>query len=502
MKYYIPTSSLNLDHILQSESIAPTPFYSAQAYGQHSFEVIPPLRDTNALILFDHPVSFTLRDRSRLNYPILIEIHDPSQLSDAGLMPLGNGVFTFNTILRLTPSNCRIFFFSKKAYDVTLVGLRDNKRIKFFNHFSIIPSARSLKLVPMPKIEPVNIPLIYTDEERANRIKGAAFAYFLGQTIKSTPELAHFKKLSQDIYDQTTGIIANFRYADNLKKPLLSLLKEFKAIDPTEKASRSIFDSRLTSDAAIFGLDKKQFIAMNEKWESWGIIYDFLAKKWNLNLLPLASSLNTPDDYLSLRNEIRHRTTSTVAEFYRASLPPQLSSFAVTDQGLSIRDMPVTSAIANFIIKRHVTVDSLMSDRDTFISEMESLARGILPPSVTPGEWDRIYVPYFLALRSHIHDITRPFDVMSVPHAEIRSLAVFILRFNNIGDLLSYMLIKEIPNPTGVLTLWGALNGYINLNRDVLSPILTSEAYTRLYTCLYSSSNVCPSHRTVSDYEQ
>lgn len=164
--------------------------------------------------------------------------------------------------------------------------------------------------------------------------------------------------------------------------------------------------------------------------------------------------------------------------------------------------MPVTSAIANFIIKRHVTVDSLMSDRDTFISEMESLARGILSPSVTPGEWDRIYVSYFLALRSHIHDITRPFDVMSVPHAEIRSLAVFILRFNNIGDLLSYMLIKEIPDPTGVLTLWGALNGYIDLNRDVLSPILTSEAYTRLYTCLYSSSNVCPSHRTVSDYEQ
>lgn len=74
MKYYIPTSNINLDNILQSECILPPTHYNQRISGYKSFEQIEQLRSFSSIILFDYPVHFTINDTGRYNFPILIEI--------------------------------------------------------------------------------------------------------------------------------------------------------------------------------------------------------------------------------------------------------------------------------------------------------------------------------------------------------------------------------------------------------------------------------------------
>ena len=76
MKYYIATSNLNLDNILQSECILPFPHYGHRVSGYKTFEQIEELRPFSGVVLFAFPVSFEINDPGRYNFPLLIEFED------------------------------------------------------------------------------------------------------------------------------------------------------------------------------------------------------------------------------------------------------------------------------------------------------------------------------------------------------------------------------------------------------------------------------------------
>jgi len=488
MKYYIPTPSLNLENILQAESISPASFYSARLAGRRSLETLPGLRGVNATVLFDRPVSFSTDSSSRYNFPMLIEIDDPTQTDGNGLMKqLGDGAYAFTGTLRLTPANCRFLFFNKTDCEITIAGARDNKAIKYFGDYSITAAPKSLRTIPLPAVGNASLPLAVNDESVTDKIKGAAYAFLLGQHLKSSPELARFKRLSQELYDLISGITVNFEFADRFKDRLSLLLKEFKATDPTEKANRKAFDSRLSADAAGFGIDKRQLIALNEHWGTWGILYSALAQQWHFDLLPLVSGLSSPDDYRRLRDEIERRTAMTVAAFRDASAAPRLSGFTSADGRATLAGMPVVTAVANFIVSRSLTPDAFMAERQALTAEIETIVRETFVGRHSPEEWDTAYAPYFKSLHAHIANLTQPFDFGAAADPEIRSVAAFLLRFNNIGDLIAFILAKEIHDPTGTLTLWGALGGYMALSRDVLAPVLTSGSYAMVYNAVFAT---------------
>ena len=112
MKYYIPTSNLNLDNILQSECILPISHYAQRCSGYKNFEQIEESRSTAGIVLFNHPVVFSINDPGRYNYPILIEFEDDYQAQDFVKSEVQEGVFFSNHRINLTPLNCRIYFFS------------------------------------------------------------------------------------------------------------------------------------------------------------------------------------------------------------------------------------------------------------------------------------------------------------------------------------------------------------------------------------------------------
>ena len=136
MKFYIPTSNINLDNILQTECILPPAHYSQRISGYKSFEQIEELRSFSSIVLFEHPIQFNIVDTGRYNFPILIEVEDEYQCHD--FEKLQDGVYVCNHAIQITPSNCRVYFFSKQAYDLTLINTKSNKSIKYFRKYTIL----------------------------------------------------------------------------------------------------------------------------------------------------------------------------------------------------------------------------------------------------------------------------------------------------------------------------------------------------------------------------
>ena len=151
MKFYIPTSNLNLDNILQSECILPYSHYSHRCSGYKTFEQIDELRSFDAIVLFKYPVQFQINDTGRYNFPLLIELEDDTQTRDFADKEIQNCFFLCNHRLNLTPLNCRIYFFTENAYKLTLINTQSSKAIKYFKEYKIYPNASMLKLVNMPQ---------------------------------------------------------------------------------------------------------------------------------------------------------------------------------------------------------------------------------------------------------------------------------------------------------------------------------------------------------------
>ena len=74
MKLYIPTTSLNFNNILSTESISPKGFYASRGFGYSRWFSIPENNLDGAILLYESPAEL-VRPKSDLeDHPLLIEI--------------------------------------------------------------------------------------------------------------------------------------------------------------------------------------------------------------------------------------------------------------------------------------------------------------------------------------------------------------------------------------------------------------------------------------------
>lgn len=487
MKYYIPTSSLNLDNILQAESISPRSFYAQRKTGYTSIELIDEMKVYDQIVLFNHPILFSIDDPGRYNYPLLIEIEDDTQLKD--IHDIGkSGMYLCGHTLHLTPQNCRFYFFTEQAYKLTIVNTKDNKSIKYYEKYSISPSASSLKLSPL-KIEQVSTDAASnnSNETEIDKQKGVCYAFLRGQLLSVTPDLARQIRLTQELYNTLTMLISSPQKKDAFLSKLETSLKEYKKIDPTELDNKEKFKANIDKDLGIFKRFKKHLQELLEKWGVWNYVYGTLSHKWGYNLLPNTEELSSSQDFSELRNEIENRTCKTLKEYQKKQPLPSLGAISINNNVFEIKDMPIVNQTVNYIIRNQLTVSSLSADRQGVCKD---LIKDIVIEEIKriKGEkyWDSsIEKKYFNNLYAHIGDLGKSFDLKEVDSPELIAIAAFLLRGDNINDLMAYLKLNEICDYRYTLALWGALCGYVEMNKEFLSDILNLDNYKDVYKCLF-----------------
>lgn len=485
MKYYIPTSSLNLDNILQAECISPYPYYISRDTGYKSIEVIKELRGINKIVLFQYPVRFTIDDPNRYNYPLLIEVEDDYQLQGDALQSESKGIYTYNQTLHLTPTNCRLFFYSENAYRLTTINTKSNKSIKYYENYRIFPTTAGLTLKEMPAI---NIDergcLADNTETLDDKKKGLLYAYLLGQKLSLSPELAHQDKLTQDIYNVISGIIANPSMSEMFMTKLNVLLDEYKSVDAIEKENEQKFSSYLNSDLGRFKFLSSRLMDLLKKWDVWDFIYRRLSKKWDCNTLPLMSELITRDDYKRLGDIVERHTEQSIASYKKTMPHPSLTSIHNNNQ-IDIEGLPFITIAVNYIINNKITTEQISAHRADYCLGIINEIKTYYINEFGEDSWNKNVRTYVNNLYSHIQNIGFPFNIHSIENAELLAIAAFLLRGQNIDNYLTFLKMNEMSDYCCPLMLWGASCGYMEMNKDILSDVLNTEYYEEIYRCLF-----------------
>lgn len=484
MKYYIPTSNINLDNILQSECILPPTHYNQRISGYNSFEQIEQLRSFSSIILFDYPVHFTINDIGRYNFPILIEIEDEYQSND--FEKLQEGVYVCNHAIQLTPSNCRVYFFSKQACDLTLINTKSNKSIKFFSKYTILPDTSGLKTKPFPELSTPNCNPLPCEDKYIDKQKGAMYAYLLGQKLSLSADLASLLKLDQEIYNILTSLIATPSLSTIFGIKLSKLVEDYRKIDSIEKNNQKVFDEEL--DNALgkrFKFLKGCFIGVLNKLGLWESCLDTLCKKWNCHLLPNVDTLVSSSDYTMFRGEIERRTAINV-ETHQNNIKESLQGISVNGYNVVIENMNLVNKAIEYIIGNDLTPEALSAHRmDIYMGIMQSIVPTI-KISIGEENWNTsVERSYINSLHAHIEDPGVPFDINSINNKELKAIACFILRGHSFSDLTTLLKLNAIEDYRASLVLWGTLCGYYDINRDSLQLVLSDENYKKVYKKLF-----------------
>jgi len=487
MKYYIPTSSLNLDNILQAECISPESFYAQRLFGYRYLEQLDQLRPFRQIILFRSPISFTINDPDRYNYPVLIEFEGTNQ--DQAFVSVGEGVYLCSHTIQITPSNCRIFFFSESEYNLTVVNTKSNKTIKYFEKYQIYPSC------PFPhfcelKI-PTNVPsmeLGINEEIFTDKAKGALYAWMLGLKSSVNKELAIKINLAQSLYNILTSLGRNPDSYSRLKPNLDSLIEQFKLVDEIEKLNKQTYDANFEKELGRFGFLKSCLILFLKKWDCWDYLNAKLCNRWNCSFLPDTKDLTSGQDFLILRTEIENRTRKSLAAYQSRIDFTNFSKVNISKYSVTISNAPLVSIALKCIIDNKWTCEYLMANRIEAYKVLMGNVVAYLKNNMGEEIWDNSRErTYINELYAFLYDPSRSFN-LSFYNKELEAISAFLVKGNSYLEIRSYLKINEIEDYTLPLVLWGALSGYMDMNRDYLEGILSESVYNKVYGMLFGVS--------------
>ena len=132
MKYYIPTSTLNISNILSSGSISPYSFYVKRQFGIKSFEPIKECeRFKDQIVLFrKYPLFSIISDKE--SYPVCIEIEIPDDMVIPSNIP---DVFYASKTIYISPSNITFVFEDEEYLKKSLFWIDISDEAKFFDQY-------------------------------------------------------------------------------------------------------------------------------------------------------------------------------------------------------------------------------------------------------------------------------------------------------------------------------------------------------------------------------
>ena len=132
MKYYIPTSTLNISNILSSGSISPYSFYVKRQFGIKSFEPIKECeRFKDQIVLFrKYPLFSIVSDKE--SYPVCIKIEIPDNMVIPSNIP---DVFYTTKTIYISPSNITFVFENEEYLKKSLFWIDISDEAKFFDQY-------------------------------------------------------------------------------------------------------------------------------------------------------------------------------------------------------------------------------------------------------------------------------------------------------------------------------------------------------------------------------
>ena len=489
-RFYIPTTSLNFNNILSSESISPKAFYKNRSFGYGRWGSIPENPLDNSIVLYDCPFSFVRPVSEYEDHPLLIEIHLEDNFTST-FVKVAEHAFLCDKTIYLNPFTSRLLFFSEEDKNIALSMSEASIETKllrlYLKKIQVVSNPNTCPIVELREVQSLNYSEIEKDK-KLNRMKGLLYGYYIGGLLSSSKEILVKLNATRQILNIYASILSSIdRTASPLQRKNLHEL--YQIIQPEIPLFKKL--SGIIADKGL--MDSIISIIRGE--------YGSIRGEYNVDYL-LAQLTSQPTNPEAPNSVIEQ--TNNLIKNYEFANRKAATRVRVTDKEISISNLRLSTLINDklsesdkglFIawINEVFSKDEYNGRTSTFKEQLSDNVT-IKAKELFNSEWDSSTAKVILNdLRRHVRG--NEFNY-SWEENIFSALASVITKGDDWQKLLSFMQVKELTDYKLAFAIYGTLNGFANLPRD-FSDLLydqereyVAEVYKEFYKQLFDAEIV------------
>lgn len=494
-KFYIPTSSLNFNNILSTESLSPKSFYASRDFGIPRWTSVAENRFDEAITLYDSPHQFSRPDSDVEDHPLLIEIQ-----TNQNFEQIQNGIYLSYESIYLNPWDTKFIFFSEEHKRIALILYESSfeakllrlyiKKIIVKNFDGTFPHIKVTEISASSKKDEK-----LSNDNKINKLKGLLYGYYIGGLLSTSAENVHRLSTLEDINNILNSVITSpFRKASSSQR---ERLRNDLCHLQFNSGILGKFISLFNSDLQL-GI-KKAFLKNPEHFFEFCIAHELIDKYPAVNeLLSAIKRIDKPRN--SKISDSYNSNTFNPVQWINKKIQEAVDQIKVERNIPSLNEISVTSAGINYINSLPDVNDEyiymqcinelflLPKYRGKISSYNAELADKItdIVKHVLGNQWqDSPKRDYLNKLRRHIGGEDFPCDWNNTV---LPSIAAVLLSGDDWERLLRFMQSKGMNDYRLAFSIYGVLHGFANLLRDFTDILLILED-KNIVASVYSTFN-------------
>lgn len=325
MRYYIPTTILNLSNILSTDSISPDAFYRERNFGSPHWRKINENVSENIIVLYSRPFFFSLESEGQENHPMFVIVE-----SEEDYIQIGDGVYACDHTLYFD-WNTSFLFLSKDdlkiANSLAQISVSAKMYCLYRDKRMIVDQSINNTLIDVNTIAESNLNRGSIESDyRLNKMKGFLYGYYIGAILTCRPQDVGAIRALKQIYAKVSSLFSSYSFD---KKPSEDLsryeeeLKKYISEEIFNQNTKNMFHNQLLDiskrEVVIDDMRLNSFNNSYVKEEvdkqlfaSWinNILSD---KKWGRSLNSVKSQLadELTDDAIRIYGNSKWQTSAT-----------------------------------------------------------------------------------------------------------------------------------------------------------------------------------------------
>lgn len=474
MKYYIPTSSLNFNNILSTESLSPKSFYEIRGFGYSRWFSVEENSIEHLTLLYDKPHMFERPQSDIEDHPMLIEID-----VDDEFPKVADGVFYTDRTIYLNPWQTKFIFFTEKD-KTTALSLSDSsletKLVRLYQRKIFVHQFEgTFPIVQKDSIAPIgDIDSLVEEDYVINKMKGLLYGYYIGANLSSTKENVQKLDALREIQNIFSSVLSSYdKTPSNAQRSRLNELFDYlDSLQPIYADLEKEVGNRLLVDR-IFAIFKRHG-------------YVFTSIDRTKLVYGLQDDGENNQSITWINREIAR--AKSLMESSKVKLNPDVAEIIVSSKDkVAAPKIIEDNLMANLFV---CWVNDVLCSK-SFNGKINSIKEGLSDEitksakNVIGSDWENSPVRTYLnQLRRHVRgeEFNQSWD-----NGVLSSISAVLIKGDEWEQLLNFMQSKGMYDYRIAFALYGVLNGFANMTRDFTDLLLTTESsyLSKVYREMY-----------------
>lgn len=467
-KLYIPTSTLNFNNIMSSESISPASFYLLRGFGYKRFEKVESNSLDNRIILYKELPLFKIEDNELENYPLIIEIDTRAVNED--IIKENNGIYFSEETIYLNPFTTKFIFRNSQERISTVSKAEpsiETKMVSIYeNSFYHIDNLKDIACFNWKKTDledsKNDVSLHISKDRKTNKLKGLLYAYLIASNKSVSTDITSLKKLSRSLKNTLSAVIASpgGRATYSQDEQLKSIYKSIN-----ERLQKIFISPIIKEKSEKYQCDFYSMLIQENLWESW-------LRQNNYSKFQVSPFYSSSKDKENVFNNYIQNLENQILtiEYNQRKSKADISCLPIL-QNNRVIDIPeqkeFLAKLFNEYLEEVYSSEEFIQSRYEFAKSGGKIFKDELQEKWNGSQWQQ----YINGLLKNLNEHSA-FEIKSINNLTLESFAAFCQKGeSDIDKLEDYLITNEIGDFRIAFSFWGIIFGFANMPKTLTSEL-------------------------------